>query len=60
MMKKVITTVMSHQNMTILKIMMTEKNLKMKMPTRRAKKSSVKKEKKKYEKRRSRLQNSIR
>jgi len=38
---------------------MTEKNLKMKMPTKRERRNSVKKEKKRYEKRRSHLTNSI-
>jgi len=51
--------VMNHQNMMIHKIMMTEKNLKMKMPTKRERRNSVKKEKKRYEKRRSHLKNSV-
>ncbi len=60
MRKKATMTVMNHQNMTIHKTMMTEKNLKMKMLTKRERRNSVKKEKKRYEKRRNHLKSSIR
>lgn len=59
MRKKATMTAMNHPNMTIHKTTMTEKNLKMKMPTKRERRNSVKKEKKRYEKRRSHLTNSI-
>ncbi len=59
MTKKVTMMVMSHLNMMIVKTKTTERTLTMMMLTRRARKSLAKKERKRYEKRRNHLKNSI-
>ena len=58
MTKKVTMMVMSLPNTMTVKTKMTERTLKMMMQTRRARRSLVKKERKRYEKRRSHLTNS--
>jgi hypothetical protein len=59
MMEKGTMMVMSPLNTTIHRIKTTERTLMTKMPTRRERRNSVKTERKRYEKRRRQVKNSI-